>query len=233
MSVSGGKTLISKKLCLSRNQLNPLLKKRDTKKDFLQEMRDEALKREVLSLLKEVFFFSLGSRDSRSFFLLLLRHHLLLPFKACVARHPQKTENALLIIPNYGLKYSPALITAFFSFFSLHRLLAVQAGKRRQRMRWNKNISNKQEREEVSERERSGQVFRKRKRNLLDVLLSHPSLSLLLLLCLLPIIILLLVLFFSFSLASYEKEQPKIVKLRERFSLLSLLEDGMRKITSN
>ena len=139
-------------------------------------MRDEALKREVLSLLKEVFFFSLGSRDSRSFFLLLLRHHLLLSFKPCVARHPQKTENALLIIPNYGLKYSPALITAFFSFFSLHRLLAVQAGKRRQRMRWNKNISNKQEREEVSERERSGQVFRKRKRNLLDVL---PSLILL------------------------------------------------------
>lgn len=183
------------------------------------------------------FFLLFGfKRFSRSFFLLLLRHHLLLPFKACVARHPQKTENALLIIPNYGLKYSPALITAFFSFFSLHRLLAVQAGKRRQRMRWNKNISNKQEREEVSERERSGQVFRKRKRNLLDVLLSHPSLSLLLLLCLLPIIILLLVLFFLLerkSLASDEKEQPKIVKLRERFSLLSLLEDGMRKITSN
>lgn len=117
------------------------------------------------------------------FYFFLLRHHLLLSFKPCVARHPQKTENALLIIPNYGLKYSPALITAFFSFFSLHRLaddgyllLTAEAGKR-QKMRWNKNISNKQEREEVRERE-VVRVFTKRKRNLLDVLLSHSSLSL-------------------------------------------------------
>ena len=164
--------------CVSHETNLTLCWRKETKKDFLQEMRDEALKREVLSLLKEVFFFSLGSRDSRSFFLLLLRHHLLLSFKPCVARHPQKTENALLIIPNYGLKYSPALITAFFSFFSLHRLLAVQAGKRRQRMRWNKNISNKQEREEVREREKWSGLQKKEKESSWCSSLSHPSLSL-------------------------------------------------------